>query len=101
MRAPTSASASATALNTAGGEPNELGRIPILEYHMITDGESQVSPAWLQNLQAIKNELKFQIFAVLVDLGSSELSTLAQLADRVTSVSKLTSDSVKDIFVSI
>jgi hypothetical protein len=27
--------------NTAGGEPNELGRIPILEYHMLTDGESR------------------------------------------------------------
>ena len=37
-----------------------------------------------------KRTPKFKIFAVLVDVGSSELSTLAQFSDHVSSVKKLT-----------
>ncbi|HUY19861.1 MAG TPA: VWA domain-containing protein [Candidatus Binataceae bacterium] len=68
---------------------------------IITDGESQVSPEFLRHLRARKEELGFSIFAVLVDLGSSELSTLAQFSDRVTSVKKLTTDTARDIFLKI
>ncbi|HTW89580.1 MAG TPA: VWA domain-containing protein, partial [Candidatus Binataceae bacterium] len=66
---------------------------------IITDGESQVSPEFLRHLRERKDELGFSIFAVLVDLGSSELSTLAQFSDRVTSVKKLTTDTARDIFL--
>jgi uncharacterized protein with von Willebrand factor type A (vWA) domain len=66
---------------------------------IITDGESQVSPEFLRHLRERKEELGFSIFAVLVDLGSSELSTLAQFSDRVTSVKKLTTDTARDIFL--
>lgn len=68
---------------------------------IITDGESQVSPEFLRRLRERKDELGFSIFAVLVDLGSSELSTLAQFSDRVTSVKKLTTDTARDIFLKI
>ena len=50
---------------------------------VITDGECQVAPEWLAELRERKEELQFSIFAVLVDVGSSELSTLAQFSDRV------------------
>ncbi len=68
---------------------------------IITDGESQVSPEFLGRLRARKAELSFSIFAVLVELGSSELSTLAKFSDRVTSVKKLTTETARDIFMKI
>ncbi|MBV8056521.1 MAG: VWA domain-containing protein, partial [Deltaproteobacteria bacterium] len=68
---------------------------------VITDGECQVAPEWLAALRRRKEELKFSIFAVLVDVGSSELSTLAQFSDRVTSVKKLTVEGSREIFLKI
>jgi uncharacterized protein with von Willebrand factor type A (vWA) domain len=68
---------------------------------VITDGESQVAPEWLATLRKRKDELKFSIFAVLVDIGSSELSTLAQFSDRVSSVKQLTVEGSREIFLKI
>lgn len=68
---------------------------------MITDGECQVSPGWLEHLKERKEEVDFSIFAVLIDVGSSELSTLRRLSDHVTSVSRLNSESTRDIFLKI
>ena len=68
---------------------------------VITDGECQVAPEWLSVLRERKEELKFSIFAVLVDVGSSELSTLAQFSDRVSSVKKLTVEGSREIFLKI
>lgn len=68
---------------------------------MITDGESRVSPEWLKRLQDRKRELQFSIYAVLIDVGSSELSTLAQLSDRVTSIKKLSAEGTREIFLRI
>jgi len=68
---------------------------------VITDGECQVAAEWLAALRRRKEELKFSIFAVLVDVGSSELSTLAQFSDRVSSVKKLTVEGSREIFLKI
>ncbi|HLK85014.1 MAG TPA: VWA domain-containing protein [Candidatus Binataceae bacterium] len=68
---------------------------------IITDGESQVAPQWLAALRRRKEELQFSIFAVLVDVGSSELSTLAQMSDRVTSIKKLSAEGTREIFLKI
>jgi uncharacterized protein with von Willebrand factor type A (vWA) domain len=68
---------------------------------VITDGECQVTPEWLTDLREKKEELKFKIFAVLVDVGSSELSTLAQFSDHVSSVKKLTVEDSRDLFLKI
>jgi uncharacterized protein with von Willebrand factor type A (vWA) domain len=68
---------------------------------VITDGECHVAPEWLTHLRERQAELKFSIFAVLVDVGSSELSTLAQFSDRVTSVKQLTVESSREIFLKI
>ena len=66
---------------------------------IITDGESQVSPDWLARLRERKDELDFSIFAVLVDVGSAEMSSLAQFADRITSVKRISDEHARDIFV--
>jgi uncharacterized protein with von Willebrand factor type A (vWA) domain len=68
---------------------------------VITDGECQVSPEWLEKLRERKDELDFSIYAVLVDVGSSELSTLAQFSDRVSSVKQLTVEGSREIFLKI
>jgi len=68
---------------------------------IITDGESQVSPEWLARLRARKDELDFSIFAVLVDVGSAETSSLAQFADRITSVKRISDEHARDIFLHV
>ena len=79
-------------------EEKKLKRADIV---IITDGECQVSPAWLAHLKQRKDELQFAIFAVLVDVGSSEMSTLAQFSDRVTSIKKINEEGARDIFLKI
>ena len=68
---------------------------------IITDGESQVSPEWLARLRERKDELDFSIFAVLVDVGSAETSSLAQFADRITSVKRISDEHARDIFLHV
>jgi uncharacterized protein with von Willebrand factor type A (vWA) domain len=68
---------------------------------VITDGECQVGPEWLADLKERKEDLQFSIFAVLVDVGSSDLSTLAQFSDRVSSVKQLTVEGSREIFLKI
>ncbi|HEY6394404.1 MAG TPA: VWA domain-containing protein, partial [Candidatus Binataceae bacterium] len=68
---------------------------------IITDGESQVSTGWLDALRRRKKVLQFMIFAVLVDVGSAETSSLAQFSDRITSVKKLNTESTREIFLSV
>ena len=55
----------------------------------------------LAELKRRKDDLQFSIFAVLVDVGSSDLSTLAQFSDRVSSVTKLTVEGSREIFLKI
>jgi uncharacterized protein with von Willebrand factor type A (vWA) domain len=68
---------------------------------IITDGECQVSPEWLAQLHQRKDELQFKIFGVLVDVGSSETSTLTQFSDRITSVSQLNAKDTRQIFLNL
>lgn len=68
---------------------------------IITDGECAVAPQWLAELRRSKAELKFSIFSVLVDLGSSATSTLAQFSDRVTSVTRLSDPKTREIFLNV
>ena len=79
-------------------EQKQLKRADIV---MITDGESRVSPEWLARMQERKRELQFSIYSVLIDVGSSEMSTLAQISDRVTSIKKLSNAGTREIFLSI
>ncbi len=64
----------------------------------ITDGECQVDPHWQQEFLAEKKRLGFSLFAVLIDVGSSSAQSLQALSDRVTTVSRLTSESGAAIF---
>jgi uncharacterized protein with von Willebrand factor type A (vWA) domain len=66
---------------------------------LITDGECQVSPEWLARFRQDKQRLGFSLFSVLIEVGTSSFGTLQELSDRVTSVSQLTDDAVRDLFL--
>lgn len=68
---------------------------------LITDGECRVSDPWRERFLAEKKRLDFSLFAILIDVGGSTLETLAELADRVSRVSELTDDGVKDLFARV
>ncbi len=69
----------------------------------ITDGEASVSPQWLEGFLAEKARLDFKVYGVLVDVGQQGLrpEAVARFADRVTSVSQLTAEGARDIFIEI
>jgi len=68
---------------------------------LVTDGECRVEPEWLARFQAEKKKLGFAVYSVLIDVGQSSQDTLAALSDRVTSVSSLTDDAVRDLFLKL
>jgi len=67
----------------------------------ITDGECQVSSEWAENFRAEKEAMGFSLFSILIDVGSSSLGTLKEFSDKITTVSRLTSEGVKDLFVKL
>jgi len=68
---------------------------------LVTDGECRVEPEWLARFQAEKKKLGFAVYSVLIDVGQSSRDTLAALSDRVTSVSALTDDAARDLFLKL
>jgi uncharacterized protein with von Willebrand factor type A (vWA) domain len=68
---------------------------------LVTDGECQVSPAWLERFKRAKRRLGFSLYSVLIDVGPSSTATLAALSDRVTSVSKLNDAAARDLFLAL
>jgi hypothetical protein len=48
-----------------------------------------------------KRRLGFSLYSVLIDVGPSSTATLADLSDRVTSVSQLTDAAARDLFMSL
>jgi uncharacterized protein with von Willebrand factor type A (vWA) domain len=67
----------------------------------ITDGECQMRPDWAETFRTTKEELGFSLFSILIDVGSSSLGTLKEFSDKITTVSRLTSEGVKDLFVKL
>ena len=68
---------------------------------LITDGECRVSEPWKERFLAEKRRLDFALYAILIDVGGSTLETLAELADRISRVSELTDEGVKDLFTRV
>jgi len=65
----------------------------------ITDGECRVDPQWLSEFTRAKDHLGFSLFSVLIDVGSSSLGALKDFSDRITTITQLTSEAGRDIFV--
>jgi uncharacterized protein with von Willebrand factor type A (vWA) domain len=67
----------------------------------ITDGECRVDEHWLAEFKRTKDQLGFSLLSVLIDVGSNALGTLASFSDKVTTISQLTSEAGKDIFLKV
>lgn len=67
----------------------------------ITDGECRVSAEWAEQFRQDKETLGFSLFSILIDVGSNSLGTLKEFSDKITTVSQLNSEGVKDLFVKL
>jgi hypothetical protein len=43
----------------------------------------------------------FSLFSILIDVGSNSMGVLKEFSDKITTVSRLTSEGVKDLFVKL
>jgi uncharacterized protein with von Willebrand factor type A (vWA) domain len=67
----------------------------------ITDGECRVDPKWLGEFKRAKERLGFSLFSVLIDVGSNSLAALKDFSDKITTITQLTSESGKDLFLQL
>lgn len=68
----------------------------------ITDGEAGVGDAWLEGFKRERERLGFKVYSVLIDLTERESwQTLSLFSDKVTSVSKLTSEEARGLFIDL
>ncbi len=67
----------------------------------ITDGECRVSEEWSERFLREKDRLSFSLFSILIDVGSNSLGTLQEFSDRITTISQLTNEGARDLFVRI
>lgn len=65
----------------------------------ITDGECRVDPIWLSTFRAEKAVLGFTLFSVLIDVGTSSLGALKDFSDQITTVTQLTSEAGREVFL--
>jgi len=66
---------------------------------LVTDGECQVSGDWRVRFQADKKRLGYSLYSVLINVGPASVETIAALSDRITAVSRLADDAVRDLFL--
>jgi uncharacterized protein with von Willebrand factor type A (vWA) domain len=68
----------------------------------ITDGEAAVGGEWLDKFKREKSRLGFKVYSVLIDVsGRESWESLSGFSDKVTSVSRLTSEEAGGIFIDI
>ena len=66
---------------------------------LISDGESSVSPAFLERLAELRRRDELAVLTVLIDVGSSTLESVRRFSDRVVSVRQLTDESTSELFL--
>ncbi len=68
----------------------------------ITDGESQISPDWLELFNEDKKKYEFKVYSILIDLtGNESQQTLLKFSDKITNIDNLTAGNSKKIFINI
>jgi uncharacterized protein with von Willebrand factor type A (vWA) domain len=65
----------------------------------ITDGECRVDPDFLREFRQAKTDLGFSLFSVLIDVGSSSLGALKDFSDKITTITQLTSEAGRELFL--
>ncbi len=67
----------------------------------ITDGECSVSDEFLKKFKDTKKEKAFKVISILVDMGSTTPSAVAEFSDDVQFVSELSSEEAGEIFARV
>jgi len=67
----------------------------------VTDGECRVGESWRERFLAEKKRLDFSMYSILIDVGASSAETIEGLSDRVSRISQLTDEGVRDLFVRV
>jgi uncharacterized protein with von Willebrand factor type A (vWA) domain len=67
----------------------------------ITDGECRVDENWLQEFMRNKERLGFSVFSVLIDVGAASSGAVREFSDRITTISRLTSDAGRELFLEL
>lgn len=68
----------------------------------ITDGEAGVGDSWLEGFKRERDKLGFKVYSILIDLTERESwDTLSLFSDKVTSVSNLTSEEARVLFIEL
>jgi uncharacterized protein with von Willebrand factor type A (vWA) domain len=65
----------------------------------ITDGECRVDPEWLREFKRAKADLGFSLFSVLIDIGPNSLGAIRDFSDKITTITQLTSESSRELFL--
>ncbi len=81
-----------------GGSRMRWGRADIV---LITDGECRVEAEWLERFRQAKRRIGFSLYSVLVDTGPSFEGTVLELSDRVTSVTRLSAEGAREVFLGL
>jgi uncharacterized protein with von Willebrand factor type A (vWA) domain len=68
---------------------------------LLSDGEASVGAAFLDRIGAVRRKRHVGILTVLIDTGPSSVETVRRFSDRVTTIRRLTDDSVRDIFLDL
>jgi uncharacterized protein with von Willebrand factor type A (vWA) domain len=77
-------------------EPGLRGRA---DHVLISDGESSVSPAFLERLALVRRRDELAVLTVLIDVGPSTVESVRRFSDRVVSVRQLTDESTRELFL--
>jgi uncharacterized protein with von Willebrand factor type A (vWA) domain len=68
---------------------------------LVTDGECDVSASFRERFLEAKRRLSFRLFGVEVDVGTHSSRSLRELADRLTSVTRLSGEPLRDLFCEV
>ena len=74
-------------------------RKPRADIVFITDGESALEPRWLDGFLEDKARMGFKVYTILIDLAGRQTDTVERFSDHVASISELTAQSGRDLFL--
>lgn len=67
----------------------------------ITDGQAPVSDALVQRIEITRRRHRYRIHGILVDVGGHQRGTLERFADRVHTVTELTGEALRGLFIAV
>jgi uncharacterized protein with von Willebrand factor type A (vWA) domain len=67
----------------------------------VTDGEARIGESWRERFLEEKARLDFSVYAILIDVGPSAEEAVRGIADRISRVTRLLDEGVREIFLDV